>query len=94
MVPPRIVSTVGGLTKLTEQLSVTTSLSNNNLRSRPLTAGIIVAVRRVPREPTRSVVPVGRFVVDAQLRDLAIIATIVLLFVLTLNVLALTRRRP
>jgi hypothetical protein len=30
---------------------------------------------------------------DAQLRDLAILATLALLFVLTLNILALTRRR-
>ncbi len=53
----------------------------------------MVTFRRVPRAitPSRAL---GSPVVDAQLRDLAVLATIALLFVLTLNVMALTRRRP
>jgi hypothetical protein len=45
-----------------------------------------------PARHTLSRAP-GRPMMDAQLRDLAILATLALLFVLTLNILAITRRR-
>ena len=47
---------------------------------------------RVPREPFRTVVPVGD-AVETQLRDVAILAMIGLLLVLTLQVLWLTSGR-
>ena len=47
----------------------------------------------MPREPKRSACP-GEVPVETQLRDVAILMTIVLLFVLTIQVLWLTAERP
>jgi len=56
---------------------------------------VAIRLHRVPREDSCNSVPVGDPLVEAQLRDVAVLAMIALLFVLTLQVLWLTgdRRR-